>query len=42
MSALGSMTRGVAASAVGTLAMDTWLYREYRHDGGDTAFAAWE
>src|SRR6478672_13428894 len=42
MSALGSMTRGVAASAVGTLAMDAWLYRGYRHDGGDVAFPAWE
>ncbi len=36
------MTRGVAASAVGTLAMDAWLYRGYRHDGGDVAFPAWE
>lgn len=42
MSALGSMARGIAASAVGTLAMDTWLYRGYRHDGGDAGFAAWE
>ena len=42
MSALDSMARGIAASAVGTLAMDAWLYRGYRHDGGDTAFAAWE
>ena len=42
MSTLGSITRGVAASAVGTFAMDTWLYRGYRHDGGDAAFPAWE
>jgi len=41
-SALGSMARGIAASAVGTLAMDAWLYRGYRHDGGDAGFAAWE
>ena len=34
---LGSMIRGVAASAVGTLAMDAWLYRDYLHDGGETA-----
>ena len=40
--ALRSITSGVAASAVGTLAMDTWLYRDYRHDGGETGFAAWE
>lgn len=42
MSTIGSITRGVAASAVGTLAMDAWLYRGYRHDGGSAAFAAWE
>ena len=39
---LGSIIRGVAASAVGTLAMDASLYRRYRHDGGDAAFAGWE
>jgi len=42
MSTLGSISRGVAASAVGTLAMDGWLYRGYRRDGGDAAFGAWE
>jgi hypothetical protein len=42
VSTLDSITRGVAASAVGTLAMDTWLYRGYRHEGGDAAFPAWE
>jgi hypothetical protein len=42
MSTLGSAIRGVAASAPGTLAMDASLYRQYRHDGGDTAFPAWE
>jgi hypothetical protein len=36
------MTRGVAASAAGTFAMDAWLYRGYRHDGGDAAFPSWE
>jgi hypothetical protein len=39
---LGSITRGVAASALGTLAMDASLYRRYRHNGGDAAFAGWE
>jgi uncharacterized membrane protein YagU involved in acid resistance len=34
--------RGVAASGLGTLVMDGWLYRSYRHDGGDAAFPAWE
>jgi hypothetical protein len=41
-SAIGSMSRGAAASAVGTLAMDAWLYRGYRHDGGQEAFVPWE
>ena len=40
--ALGSILRGVAASAVGTLAMDAWLYRGYRRDGGEAGFPAWE
>jgi hypothetical protein len=42
MSTLDSIARGVAASAVGTLAMDTWLYRGYRRGGGDVGFANWE
>jgi hypothetical protein len=39
---LGSMARGVAAAALGTLAMDVSLYRRYRHEGGDAAFLGWE
>jgi hypothetical protein len=42
VSALRSTVRGVAASALGTLAMDAWLYRGYRHDGGDADFGSWE
>lgn len=42
MSLPGSILRGVAASALGTLAMDAWLYRDYRHDGGNEAFPGWE
>lgn len=42
MTALGSTIRGVAASGVGTLAMDATLYRRYRHDGGEVAFGSWE
>jgi hypothetical protein len=34
--------QGVAAAALGTLAMDLFLYRRYRREGGETAFAAWE
>ena len=36
------MVRGVMASAVGTAAMDASLYRQYRHEGGETGFASWE
>ena len=39
---IGSILRGVGASALGTLAMDALLYRRYRRDGGDTAFPGWE
>jgi hypothetical protein len=42
MSTLGSIIRGAAASAPGTLAMDALLYRRYLHDGGTAGFAAWE
>jgi hypothetical protein len=42
MSALDSTLRGVAASALGTLAMDALLYRRYRHGGGTAAFPGWE
>ena len=42
MSTVDSILRGVAASALGTLAMDALLYRRYRHGGGDAAFPAWE
>jgi hypothetical protein len=39
---IAAAIRGAAAAAVGTLAMDGWLYREYRKGGGETAFPAWE
>jgi Protein of unknown function (DUF1440) len=42
MTALDLIIRGVAASALGTLAMDASLYRRYRHDGGNAAFPGWE
>ena len=46
MRKVGSMLRpvasGVAAAALGTLAMDTSIYRRYRRDGGTQAFPAWE
>jgi hypothetical protein len=34
--------RGVAASALGTLAMDVFIFRRYRRGGGSSGFAAWE
>lgn len=34
--------RGVAASALGTLAMDLFLYRRYKREGGESGFGAWE
>ena len=37
---LGSVTTVIAASALGTLAMDVTLYRRYRHDGGKATFVA--
>ena len=37
-----SAIHGLAASAVGTLAMDVSLYRGYRHGGGEQAFPRWE
>ena len=38
---IGSIIRGGTASAVGTLAMDTLLYRRYRAGGGESDFLAW-
>ena len=37
-----SIIRGIDASAIGTLAMDTLLYRRYRGGGGRSPFLAWE
>jgi len=34
--------RGVAASAIGTVAMDLFLYRRYKRDGGPSGLYAWE
>jgi hypothetical protein len=42
MPKLTSIACGVAAAAVGTLAMDTLWYRRYRHSGGASDFGAWE
>jgi hypothetical protein len=42
MSVFGSILRGLAAGAAGTLAMDRLLYRRYRNGGGASSFPAWE
>jgi hypothetical protein len=42
MGAVGSIVRGVDASALGTLAMDTVLFRRYRGAGGRSSFLPWE
>jgi hypothetical protein len=39
---LGAVGRGLAAGAVGTLAMDVLLYVRYRRGGGTRHFSAWE
>jgi hypothetical protein len=42
MTAAISIVRGVKASALGTVAMDSVLYSRYRRAGGVTPFLAWE
>jgi hypothetical protein len=42
MRTLAALIRGVGASALGTLAMDAFLYRRYRRGGGKSAWLAWE
>ena len=39
---LGAIARGLVAGAVGTAAMDTFLFARYRRDGGDSSAAEWE
>lgn len=39
---LGTLTRGLAAGAFGTAAMDALLFLRYRRSGGTTSFAKWE
>lgn len=41
-SLLTRIVAGVAAGAVGTLAMDLVWYRRYRQGGGDQGFVEWE
>jgi hypothetical protein len=39
---LGAVARGLVAGTIGTLAMDTLLYAEYRSGGGKSEFGRWE
>jgi hypothetical protein len=42
MNPIGAMARGKLAGAVGMAAMDLFLYRRYRRDGGSQALLEWE
>jgi hypothetical protein len=42
MTPIGAIARGLAASALGTLAMDAVLFARYKRGGGESSFAAWE
>ena len=38
----GAVVRGAVAGLAGTLAMDLWLYAQYRREHGNEPFADWE
>jgi hypothetical protein len=42
MGPLSALACGVAASAIGTLAMDSLWYRRYKRGGGKSGFRDWE
>jgi len=39
---VGAVTRGLIAGIIGTLAMDVWLYLQYRRGKGTQRFEDWE
>jgi hypothetical protein len=39
---LGAVVRGLVAGAIGTAAMDAYLFARYRRGGGETGFPDWE
>ena len=39
---IGAVARGLVAGAVGTAAMDTFLFARYRRNGGDSSAVEWE
>jgi hypothetical protein len=42
MTPVGAVVRGLAAAAVGTLAMDVLLFARYKRGGGKSGFRDWE
>ncbi len=42
MTPVGALARGLAASAVGTLALDLVVFTRYRRGGGKSSFPDWE
>ena len=42
MTPAGAVARGLAAGAIGTAAMDTFLFARYRRNGGDSSAWEWE
>ena len=42
MTPAGAVARGLAAGAIGTAAMDTFLFARYRRNGGDSSAWGWE
>lgn len=42
MTPVGAVVAGLAAAAVGTLAMDLTLFARYKRDGGKSGFRDWE
>lgn len=42
MTPVGAVTRGLAAGAAGTLAMDLYLFARYRRGDGKSGFRDWE
>lgn len=39
---IGALVRGIVAGAIGTAAMDGFLFARFKSDGGTTPFAQWE
>ena len=39
---VGAVARGAAAGLIGTMAMDLWLYGQYRREHGTEPFREWE